>query len=285
MLSPRQIFEDNIRPSTLLLKVFRLLEHERPDTEGERVDTLRKLVDAAADEELMVIYNEVFLGLIRERADVSRATIRRSALCNPLCTALETYLPVLLQQNLENVIKAKGRQFKLPEDEALESQFAPLQFTLSDALRLLEDPDPLFVANKVIRSLKIAYLTGKRGIHVTGLLLDIEDPWKQIAGRLHRDMDELQSTVHATVNRRNDIVHRADRDRKSLDGEAQDIAYAWTTQAVDTIRHVCLCLDELVAERMAELTHQATEGETTGTSEKSIEQLVAEMHARKHRDG
>ena len=30
MLSPRQIFEDNIRPADLLLKVFRLLEHDAP---------------------------------------------------------------------------------------------------------------------------------------------------------------------------------------------------------------------------------------------------------------
>ena len=35
MLSPRQIFEDNIRPASLLLKVYRLLEHDKPDTEGE----------------------------------------------------------------------------------------------------------------------------------------------------------------------------------------------------------------------------------------------------------
>lgn len=35
MLSPRQIFEDNIRPAELLLKVFRLLEHDVPNTEAE----------------------------------------------------------------------------------------------------------------------------------------------------------------------------------------------------------------------------------------------------------
>ena len=33
MLSPRQIFEDNIRPADLLLKVFRLLEHDALSTE------------------------------------------------------------------------------------------------------------------------------------------------------------------------------------------------------------------------------------------------------------
>jgi hypothetical protein len=46
MLSPRQIFEDNIRPSDLLLKVFRLLEHDALDTEKALVDSLRELVQA-----------------------------------------------------------------------------------------------------------------------------------------------------------------------------------------------------------------------------------------------
>jgi len=36
-------------------------------------------------------------------------------------------------------------------------------------------------------------------------------------------------------------------------GDAQDITFAWTRHAVDTIHHVCLALDELVATRAAEL--------------------------------
>src|SRR5690349_19184058 len=111
MLSARQIFEDNIRPSTLLLKVYRLLEHEKPDTEAEREATLRRLANASAEEETLVIFNEVFLGFIRERAEITRGSLRRGALGNLLrqsvvtaCTALETYLPILLQ-NLDGVIR------------------------------------------------------------------------------------------------------------------------------------------------------------------------------------
>src|SRR4051794_22578263 len=107
MLSPRQIFEDNIRPADLLLKVYRLLEHDTPNTEVGVLRTLRDLVKADQDEGLMVIYNEIFLGLIRERADVPPSSIKRSALCNLLrqavvtaSTALETYLPILLRENL-----------------------------------------------------------------------------------------------------------------------------------------------------------------------------------------
>jgi hypothetical protein len=60
-----------------------------------------------------------------------------------------------------------------------------------------------------------------------------------------------------TVNRRNDIVHRADREKKNLEGPPQEISYAWAKQAVDTISVVCLCLDELVATRVGELQQAA----------------------------
>ena len=70
MLSPRQIFEDNIRPADLLLKVFRLLEHDALNTEEALLRSLRELVKAEKDESLLVISNGIFLGLIRELAEV-----------------------------------------------------------------------------------------------------------------------------------------------------------------------------------------------------------------------
>ena len=62
MLSPRQIFEDNIRPADLLLKVFRLLEHDALNTEEALLRSLRELVKAEADESLLVISNGIFFG-------------------------------------------------------------------------------------------------------------------------------------------------------------------------------------------------------------------------------
>jgi hypothetical protein len=263
MLSPRQIFEDNIRPAELLLKVFRLLEHDAPNTQVELRRALRDLVKADKDEGLTVIYNEIFLGLIRERAEIPEASIKRSALCNLLrqgvvtaCTALETYLPTLLRNQLPEVINLRGRDF-VPKDKEIGEQFKNLTFSLDECLRVLTSPDPLFVANKMISFVNFSYLSGKRGIHVTGALLGIDDPWKKIADRLKRDEEELKKTLDDAVNRRNDIVHRADREKKAPDGDAQEIGYAWSRQAVDTVRVVCLCLDELVAARLNELRERA----------------------------
>lgn len=259
MLSPRHIFEDNIRPADLLLKVYRLLEHDTPNTEEGVLRTLRELVNAEQDEGLLVIYNEVFLGLIRERAEIAPKLIRKNALCNLLrqavviaCTGLETYLPAVMNTHFEELIKIKGRSFLKVKDKELFGHLSAIRFDLPDALRLLADPDTLFVANKVRLYLE-TNLSGRRGVHVVGVMFGVDDPWAEIGAKLSRKPAELCKLVEDTVSRRNDIVHRADRNKTNLSGEQQSIAPAFAMQAVDTIRHVVTCLDDLIQEQMKQL--------------------------------
>jgi len=273
MLSPRQIFEDNIRPADLLLKVFRLLEHDALNTEDAVHRCLRELVKAEKDESLLVISNGIFLGLIRELAEVPPSSIKRSALCNLLrqavvtaSTALETYMPILLRENLPEVIRIRGRDFVPKKDEEIKNQFKNLTFALDEVVRLLIDPDPLFVANKMISSLNFSYLSGKRGIHVTGALLALDNPWGLIASQLGRDENEIKKTLDATVKRRNDIVHRADRSQDDPAGSAQEIGFPWAKQAVETIRVVCLALDDLVSSRLKELKEQSAAAQPQGAA-------------------
>lgn len=272
MLSPRQILEDNIRPADLLLKVFRLLEHDAPNTEAGLLKALRELVKAEKDESLLVISNGIFLGLIRELAEVPPSAIKRSALCNLLrqaivtaSTALETYLPILLRENLPEVIRIRGRDFVPKKDEEIKNQFKVLTFALDEAVRILADPDPLFVANKMISSLNFSYLSGKRGIHVAGVLLALDNPWGLIAQQLGRAEEEVKKTLDMTMKRRNDIVHRADRSQDDPAGPAQEISFPWAKQAVETIRVVCLALDDLVTNRLKELKEQAMAAHPQGT--------------------
>lgn len=267
MLSPRQIFEDNIRPADLLLKVYRLLEHDAPNTEEGVLKTLRELVKADNEEGLLCIYNEVFLGLIRERAEVAPKLIRKSALCNLLrqtvviaCTGLETYLPAAMNAHFEELIAIKGRSFINIKDRDLAGHLNGVKFELPEALRLLSDPDPLFVANKVRIYLE-TNLSGRRGIHVVGAMFGMEDPWAEIGTRLSRKPSELGRLIDDTVNRRNDIVHRADRSKTDLAGDPQGITPAFAMQAVDTIRHVVTCLDDLLQEQMRELRESTTPAE------------------------
>ncbi len=259
-ISPRQAFEDNMRPAELLLRVYRLLENDAIHTDGDMVSKLRTSVGAVAHEELMLIYNEIFVGLIRERAQIPHSALKRSALDNLLrqsvvaaCTALDAYLPSMLRVNLPILIEAKGRDF-FPQEPTLQEFFADLTFNLSETLRLLGDPEaPLFIANKILGLTAFKYLSSKKGINAVGMLLSIEKPWDQIATKLQRDKKDLMNVIDETTQRRNNIVHRADRPQSDPTGDIQVISYAWSKHAVDTIMHVCLALDELVAARMAEL--------------------------------
>jgi len=267
-LSPRQTFDDNMRPAILLLRVYRLLDsNDNILTEGELLNALRGIVQASVDEDLMLIYNEIFLGLVREGAQMPVSTLRQATLCHLLrqavvasCTALETYLPALLRTNLPVMIRVRGRDFVPPSDQTLRDYFSDLQFSLDETLRLVADENaPEYISNKILRLANFKYLSSRKGVHVVGALLGLRKPWDEIAAHLTRDKKELMKTLDDMVHRRNDIVHRADRSQSDPGGEAQDITFAWTQQAVDTIGHICLALDELVAQRVAEM--QALLGE------------------------
>ncbi len=262
VLSPKQTFLDNMRPAQLLLQVYRLLESsDNLAIQGSLLDTLREIVGASVDEDLMLIYNEIFLGLVRERANMPRSTLRQATLCHLLrqavvaaCTALETYLPALLRTNLPVLIRARGRDFVPRGDRIVRDYFKNLRFSLDDTVRLLGDETaPDFISSKIVGFTDFSYLSGEKGVHVVGSLLSLTEPWPQIASHLNRAEDELKRTLNATIKRRNDVVHRADRSQDEPGGDQQGITFAWAQQAVDTINIVCLALDELVAARVAEL--------------------------------
>ncbi len=260
-LSPRQTFEDNMRPAHLLLQVYQLFDaDDQILTDGHMLSALRAVVGAGRDEYLLLINHELFLGLVRERAHLTPAQLRKSRLCNLLrqsvvasCTALETYLPALLRANLPLMIRARGRESVPRGDLEVKEQFKTLTFTLDEALRIMTEPNPEeFISNQILSNVSGSYLTGTRGVAVTGKLLGLVQPWQEIAGRLGREVKDLTKTVDATVNRRNDIVHRGDRSQSAQSGEQQPIEFSWTQSAVHVITDVCLALDELVA---AQVTH------------------------------
>lgn len=260
--SPLQTFEDNIRPAELLLRVYKLLNSNDSFTsEGELVDTLREVVDASESEELLLIYNEIFLGLVREKAKLPRSTFKQITLNHLLrqavvasCTALETYLPSLLRDKLPILIGIQGREFLPRHDQTVMDYFSDLKFNLDTTLRLLGDENAAeYISKKILSLANFKYLSSKKGVHVVGALLGLESPWDEIADHLSRDKRSLMNVLKEAVNRRNDIVHRADRPSTDPSGDVQDIRLSWTQQSVDTINHICLALDELVADRVAEI--------------------------------
>lgn len=279
MTSPRQIFEDNIYPADLLLQVYRLLDtNDKLLTEGEMVEQLRSLLKYRSQEYLMLVYNDIFLGLVREKAHLPAATLRRSTLAHLLrqsvvvsCTAMDTYLPALLKANLSTTIRAKGRDFIPVSDGDVMQYFSlkGLTFSLEETMRLITETNysgtveyaSSYIANKMLTVAQKLYLSTSKGVHVVGRLLGLENPWDRIAEHLGREAttpnatpgkSELKSILDATVDRRNNIIHRGDRKMDEPEGEPEEITYVWARQAVDTVEHVCIALDELIAVKMDE---------------------------------
>src|SRR5207248_2771137 len=100
----------------------------------------------------------------------------------------------------------------------------------------------------------------------TGVLLALDNPWELIAKQLGRAEEEIKKTLDATVKRRNDIVHRADRSQDDPSGLAQEIGYPWARQAVETIRVACLALDDLVTARLRELKAKSSAAQPQGAA-------------------
>jgi hypothetical protein len=144
-----------------------------------------------------------------------------------------------------------------------------MSFSLEETMRLISETNYSgnveyasgYIANKILSVAQKLYLSTSKGVHVVGRLLGIETPWDRIVEHLGRDTfsqetapgkSELKSILDATVDRRNNIVHRGDRKVDNPEGEPEEITYAWTRQAVDTVEHVCIALDELVTAKMEE---------------------------------
>ena len=98
-----------------------------------------------------------------------------------------------------------------------------------------------------------------------GIMLGLHSPWEQIAAHLGRDQDDLVKGIRTTFKRRNNIVHRGDRDVGCESDPREEITYEWAKQSVETIENVCMTLGELVNRRLEELRRRKEELEAEVT--------------------
>jgi len=258
-MTPKQVFEDSFRMAELLIHVYRLLDNDGLKTEGQMVTSLRGLLECEKDEQIQLIINAVFLGCIRESANVPSAQLKPQSLQNLLrqavvsgCTAYETYLSTLLAEHILTVIEVRQQDF-FPTDSDVVKYFDGLSLGINEAFRLLNQDDrAVFLRSKIVTFVQKKNLGSVAGLKTVGLLLGVEAPWDSLAAHLHKERKDLTKTMGDALERRNAIVHKADRDLGSEDLEKQPIAFAWTQQAVDTIKHICLGFDELVTARVTQ---------------------------------
>src|SRR5438552_2665653 len=112
-VEPFEVFRETIRPARLLLDLHRLLDSgDSVQTTGEFVERVRAFVSASATEDLVVVQNAVFLGLVREKAGIPSSHFKTAMLGHLLrqaivasATALDTFLPAIVRQKLPEVIR------------------------------------------------------------------------------------------------------------------------------------------------------------------------------------
>jgi hypothetical protein len=271
-LRPIHAFDDHIRPAQLMLKLYRLLDSEEPVVDkGDLVDKMRGLVSAGADEDLLVVHHVMLTAVVRQRADLRAADLKRAALKSLLrqatvsaCTALDAFLPALLRAHMPTILNHLGRGF-FPSDTQVKDYFKEVSFSISDVLTF-QERKPIEVAeaiaNKMLSAASFKYLGSAKGIHIAGELLQLRKPWDALANHLGQDSESLRKTIDTTTKRRNDIVHRADRSSDDPDSEVQqEVDPSQARHGVDVINNVCHALDELVDRRIRAL--QATPAAAT----------------------
>jgi len=168
---------------------------------------------------------------------------------------MESYLQVLLDEHLSEVIRLRGVDVWPKGDKEAIEYFKDFNIGLEGALRLISgESDPFgTLARNLLGFFKFKNLGSDKAVKTAGMMLGLEAPWKSISQHLGRDEADLINCIRGLFKRRNDIVHRGDRDLGQEAGPRQDINYEWTKYAVETVENVCLSLGELTTKRLAEL--------------------------------
>lgn len=267
-MNSRDVFEAHFRSSDVLLRVYRLLEADPGPTQNHQmISQFRTLIEGAPDEELILLLNELFVGIVRERADVRLSFFRKDNLDLLLrqsvvaaCSALDVFVPHLMQSHLPEVIRVRQRNF-LPNNGDVRNLFADFRLKLEDIWPLVEEPDVEarwgMLTRRILDYCGNKALSNEAAITATLALLGVERPWVQIASRAGEPEAALREKLKRVVSRRNDIVHRADRSRTDPNGDAQPIDFVWTQNHVGVIRTVALACHELAREQMRQLTVNA----------------------------
>ena len=263
-MQPLTIFESHFRAAEVLLKVFRLLSGELDRAVAEALlPQLREALQCEAKEPLILLLNDLFMGLVRERAAIPQhffgeanlALLLRQAVVSS-CTALDVFVPSLLEAHLPPAVEVRQRNF-LPPDNEVRNLFRDFRLKLEDLPALLDEESAggrwRVLTRKVLDFCRDRTLSNVDGISAVLLILGVQQPWKQIALKAGMAEQGLRTQMTTLIKRRNDIVHRGDRLAGEPDGEPQPIDYPWTQSHVNALESVVLACDALAKNEVRQL--------------------------------
>ena len=265
-MQPVTVFEAHFNAAQALLKVYRLLDSDS-HLDAVILPKLREVFGCDPNEALALLLNDLFVGLVREQANVPASFFAHANLSLLLrqavvsaCTAMDVFFPSLLEKHLPTVVEVRQRNF-LPTDGDVRDLFKDFRLKLEDLPAILEEDDAAgrwnILARRVLDYCRERTLSNAQGIAASLLLLGINDPWKRIAECSGVPEQALRSQIQTLTKRRNNIIHRGDRPLGQLDGGPEAIDYAWANAHVNAVQSVVLACDALAGESVHHLMAEA----------------------------
>lgn len=275
-MNPRDVFEEHYRTTEALLTVYRLLEQdEGPWTEHTLLNSTRALLDCGEHEALILLQNTFFVGIVRERARMQIGDFNRERLdlllrqaVTAACTALDVFVPYLLETYLPTVTRVRQRNV-IPTSPLARNFFKDFRLGLSDVWPIAEAEESAqrwdLIAQRMLTYCRDKTLSNTAGIAVTLELLGVEEPWPTLERRAGAGAGHsLEERIKLVIARRNDITHRADRPSRDPQGPVTPISLGWTDNHVGAIKTVALEAFDLVRDSLRQMGTQAQEVDRHG---------------------
>ncbi len=166
--------------------------------------------------------------------------------------ALESFLWDVLRENALTVIQAKGRK----ADETLRN----ITLTLDDYLSLegYEDKD-VRLRQIILKRFERGSLYDLDKVNEIALILGVRDLWKEVGKEIGSTPEDIKGKLQSLINRRNQIVHRADRPDEGAPPDEIDchglrkIGFAWANNHVQLARSFVTGSAVVIAKSIAQM--------------------------------
>jgi hypothetical protein len=269
-MNPRDTFEAHFRSADVLVRVYRLLESEGGPTQNhELLGKAREMLELSDKEELILLFKQLFVGIVRERADLRQRFFGKDNLDLLLrqavvaaFSALDVFVPSLLETYLPRIVLIRQRNF-IPRDGEARDLFRDFRFKLDEIWPVVEEESTSerwnIVARRMLDYCGSRTLSNESGISASMALLGVDSPWARIAERAGEKEQTLRERLRRVVSRRNDIIHRGDRPTRDPNGTPAGIDVVWTHNHVSAIQTVALACYDLADARAQELAAAAGE--------------------------
>lgn len=177
--------------------------------------------------------------------------------------AVESFLWDVLRENALTIIQAKGRK----ADETLRN----ITLTIDDYLSLegYEDKD-VRLRQIILKRFERGALYDLDKVSEIAQILGVRDLWKDVGKEIGSSPEDIKAKLMALINRRNQIVHRADRPDEGAPATEIDchglrkIGYAWANNHVQLAKSFVTGSAAVIArsmEQMEQIISRRTEQE------------------------